>query len=107
RLADRPLRIEWHRRYQNLVQVEQPTYDLVGEYRALSTKSPDDALMTYLLARIIDERDEATALFRKAADAPKPCAYASYALSYDAMNTGDFEQALVRARAARKIDAEH
>src|SRR5262249_48627884 len=34
-LADRPLRLQFHRQYQGLLQLNQPDYDLAREYRAL------------------------------------------------------------------------
>ena len=103
-LSDRPLRLQYHRLYQGLVEVDEPNYDLAAEYRALREKDPDDPVMTYLLARVIDDRDDAMVLFKQAADAPKPCAYAAYALAFDYINLGQFEEGLKRAQQADKLE---
>jgi tetratricopeptide (TPR) repeat protein len=106
-VADRPLRIEWHRMYQQLVQTQQPDFDLLGEYRGLLKSDPDNPTLIYLVARITDDREQATALFRQAAEAPQPSAYASYALAHDQLIAGNLDASLQRIQAARKLEPDN
>jgi tetratricopeptide (TPR) repeat protein len=102
-LADRPIRINWHRAYQELVTHEQPAYDVTAEYKGMLAKEPNDPSLMYLVARTLNDGDEAAAMFRKAGESSPPCAFAWYGLWYDAMSLGDFDRALSHIRAARKI----
>jgi hypothetical protein len=103
-LADRPLRLQFHRYYQGLVEVQEPNYDLAGEYRALVKNEPNDAQLVYLLARVVGDYDESLRLFQQSADAPRPCAYADYALAFDAISAAHFDEALKRANAADALE---
>ena len=40
RLADRPVRVLWHRIYQSMMEKQHPDYDLTADYRASSPKTP-------------------------------------------------------------------
>jgi hypothetical protein len=104
-LSDRPLRLEWHRTYQSVMEREHPDYDLAAEYRAMLEKNPDDSTLMYLVARVLPDRKESEVMFTKAAEAPKPCAYALYALANDDLCELRFPEALSRMEKARQIDA--
>jgi tetratricopeptide (TPR) repeat protein len=90
-LAARPLRIEWHRTYQTLMEKAHPEVDLRPQYRRLveETKGHPDAM--YLLARVSDV-DEAGKLLQQAAAGP-PSAHVFHSRSYHALACGRFADA--------------
>src|SRR5205823_4616390 len=101
---DRPIRIEWHRLYQQTIETQQPTYDLSGEYRRMLQAEPQNPALQYLLGRTLDDREQAVAMFRQAAASSPPYAYALYALAYDQMSEAHFQKALEYVRQARAND---
>ncbi len=103
RLTDRPVRVLWHRLYQSLMEKTHPDYDLAAEYRALLAKSPDDSSLIYLAGRSSTDRNEAKAMFTKAAHAPTPCAYALYALAYEDIGQARFDAALPLVQQASQL----
>ncbi len=116
-LARRPVLIEAHRHYQELMERAHPDHDLAAEYRALLAAAPGDAALAYLLGRVTPDRAEARDLWTKAgaggvaganvagAAADNAArAYALGALAYDQNVTGRFEEALASLRQARQID---
>jgi hypothetical protein len=86
-----------------LVTHQQPAYDVTAEYKGMLAKEPNDPSLMYLVARTLNDGDEAAAMFRKSGEANPPCAFAWYGLWYDAMSLADFDRALSHIRAARKI----
>jgi tetratricopeptide (TPR) repeat protein len=95
RLGDRPVLVEWHRAYQGLMEKAHPEEDLRPFYQQLvaDTGRHPDAL--YLLARLPQQdADEPEKLYREAAAAQPPSAYALHALGYDALEQGHFEDAV-------------
>jgi hypothetical protein len=94
RLADRPVLVEWHRYYQQAMDVRFPEHDLVKEYRGYLQAEPADGALMYLLGRQTPDEAEASDLWRQAAGATPPCAYAFGAMAYDAMSDGRFTDAL-------------
>jgi tetratricopeptide (TPR) repeat protein len=101
RLGDRPLRVDWHRAYQILIETDHPDRDLRPEYRQLvqETGRQPDAL--YLLARVSDEDpDGADRLLREAAAATPPSAYALHALGVHALEQGELKEAVGWAQRA-------
>lgn len=103
RLADRPIWMEWHRIYQSIVDIDDPSVDLKPEYRRLveETKRSPDAV--YLLGRL---EDGATAekLYLEAAQANPPCAHACNSLGYRYLVRGDFEAAATWSKKAAEIN---
>ena len=81
RLADRPLRVEWHRAYQSTMEKEHPEQDLRPEYRHLVQETHEQPDAIYLLARLLDF-DETDQLYRKAAAATPPSVHALHALGW-------------------------
>jgi hypothetical protein len=103
KLEERPVLIEWHRAYQSLMEQQHPEQDLYPQYKAMLEKEPGNPTLIYLLGRMASDRAEANALFRRAAEAKPPLAYGYFALSYDALCMGKFEEALDLARQAQRI----
>lgn len=100
-LARRPVNIEAHRLRQNFAGTFTPA--LRDEYRALLEAEPGNMDLVYLLGRVTEDRAQALAYFRQAADAPQPSPDASYALAYDAAGVADWPEALSRIRAALRL----
>jgi Flp pilus assembly protein TadD len=99
RLADRPVRTEWHRAYQVVIERSEPDRDLIPEYRTLvaaTGRSPD---AVYLLARLC-QRDECLKLLTEAAGATPPSHLAENALGYHALAEGRFDDAVGWCRKA-------
>ncbi|MBO0698852.1 MAG: hypothetical protein J2P46_10690, partial [Zavarzinella sp.] len=102
-LAVRPVRVEWHRTYQYLVEVVDPAKDLRPEYRKLieETKRAPDAV--YLLARL-EDGPEADKLYAEAANANPPSGQACGGLSYRHLARGEFAEAVRWATKARDLN---
>jgi tetratricopeptide (TPR) repeat protein len=109
RLADRPIRVEWHRIYQHMTGLAEPTKDLLPEYRKLvdETKRATDAV--YLLGRI-ETGAAADKLYEEAANGTPPSIHARSGLSFRCLARGDFDAAVLwgtKARALNKVDLEY
>jgi hypothetical protein len=101
RLDDLPPRIEWHRAYQSQMERAHPEQDLRPRYQQLVAKTNRRADAVYLLGRVERDWDKAQTLFREAAQADPASRYAMYALGYNALTAGHFDEAvrwLERAR---------
>jgi hypothetical protein len=51
-LSVRPIRVEWHRAYQSMMEIEHPETDLRPRYKQLIAETHDDPDALYLLARV-------------------------------------------------------
>jgi tetratricopeptide (TPR) repeat protein len=103
-LDARPLRVEWHRAYQEAVETSGAQTDLAAEYDARLAADPADANLIYLAGRARQDPEEAETYFRRAADATPPSPWALSALNYDLMSEGRFEEALDFGRRAAALD---
>ena len=102
-LAARPIRVEWHRTYQHLSDIAEPTKDLKPEYQKLveETKRAPDAV--YLLARL-GEGPETDKLYEEAATGKPPSAAACAGLSFRSLSRGDFDKAVVWGTKAYELN---
>jgi hypothetical protein len=94
RLDERPVLVEWHRAYQTLMEKAHPETDLRPRYRKLLEADKTNPDLMYLLGRVDPDLDAMDKLYRKAAAASPPSAYALYGLGYLAMSEGRFEAAI-------------
>jgi tetratricopeptide (TPR) repeat protein len=103
RLADRPIRVEWHRMYQHLTELTEPTKDMRPEYRTLvdETKRSTDAV--YLLGRL-ESGVAGDKLYEEAANGTPPSVHARSGLSYRYLTRGDFDTAVNWATKARELN---
>ena len=69
RLAGRPVRGEWHRAYQSLVERTDPDADLKPEYRKLVEETKRAPAAVYLLGRL-EDGPAAEKLYEEAAAGP-------------------------------------
>jgi tetratricopeptide (TPR) repeat protein len=100
-MAVRPLRIEWHRTYQGLMERSHPEVDLRPQYRQLVEETHEHPDALYLLARVSDV-DEAEKLLRRAAAGP-PSAHVLHSLAYHALASGRFADAVRDAQKAVEL----
>jgi tetratricopeptide (TPR) repeat protein len=107
RLDSKPIQIDVHRSYQELMQRTRPNSDLQKEYRARLEKNPDDSTLIYLLGRVTTDRNGAARLFQKSTQGPAPCAYGYFAMAYDAMAGGQFQKALDLSRQALRLSPDN
>ncbi len=101
-LAERPVRVEWHRAYQNLMGKLSPQRDLRPEYEKLVQETKNHPESVYLLGRILDT-EAADKFFRQAAEAVPPSPYAVHALGFDALCRGQFAEAVARIEQAVQL----
>lgn len=89
-----PARVEWHRCYQNAVDRSSPDHDLAAEYKKRLEKSPDDAGLMYLYARVLnDDPAESKQWLVRSIQSASPAAYGYYGIGIEAMMRADFPQA--------------
>jgi tetratricopeptide (TPR) repeat protein len=105
-LKARPIRINWHRMYQEAKEKTNSDYDLVSEYRKFLAEDPEDSALQYLLGRIVRDNSESIELFSKSVSGDDPCPYGYYALAYQRLSIAEFDEALEFARQAVSIGSE-
>ena len=98
-LAVRPIRVEWHRRYQHLSEIIEPARDLRPEYGQLVTETNRAPDAVYLLGRLEDS-PEADKLYREAANGTPPSAHACSGLAARLLSRGEFAPAVEWANKA-------
>ncbi|MBN1127278.1 MAG: hypothetical protein JXA82_19915 [Sedimentisphaerales bacterium] len=89
-----PVRIEWHRLYQQTCELGEPEHDLETEYRVRLNKEPENPVLQYLYGRALTDPIEAEQWFLKSTKGNTPCAYGYAALSFYQLMQGKYEQAL-------------
>lgn len=105
-LAARPLRVEWHRIYQGVMQKSHPEKDLRPEYRQLLEEMKGDPDAFYLLARL-EDLDEGDRLLRQAAEGPTPSMYPFSSLGFHALAAGQFADAVKWMEKAVHLAPDH
>jgi len=93
RLVDRPVRIEWHRYYQQNGLENGDEATLVKQYDALLAAEPQSAVLLYLRGRLCARRSEAMAYDERALAADPTLAYAWYGKAYHLRAVGDYAAA--------------
>lgn len=97
KLDDRPILINWHRAYQDYMEVNEPTYDLKKEYSSYLENEKDSKVFYYLLGRLSEDPKEEEQLFKQSIEGEDPVPYGYYALANHSFYNGDYEQALLYA----------
>jgi hypothetical protein len=100
RLAERPLRVDWHRLYQEIEEREGRSVALLERYRGSLVKEPDNSDLLYLVARIEADPLQAQALLERSMAMDPPSAYGYHGLAYQRLAGGEFEAALSLAQQA-------
>src|SRR5262249_38176811 len=89
-ITNRPVRIQWHRAYQNLHDHATEHAALVREYDDLLQAEPSSSALLYLRGRLESDRVAARGLFKRAAEADPRNPFPLFALGYDRMVAGDW-----------------
>jgi tetratricopeptide (TPR) repeat protein len=92
-LTNRPVRVPWHRLYQNLGRAEQRDAELIAEYRTLVLAEPTNSALMYLLGRVVPTRAESQDWFERACAVDTNNAFAYYARAHDRVSVGDWSGA--------------
>ncbi len=95
-----PVRLDWHRAYQEIVVRSRPEIDLVAEYTARLAINPEAAEWLYMLGRVSKPEDAAPLYVKAAEQEGAAGAYALGALAYQALAEARFEDALRDVRKA-------
>ncbi|MFO0938432.1 MAG: tetratricopeptide repeat protein [Gemmataceae bacterium] len=98
-LNAKPLRVEWHRVYQGLIEKVDPKHDLVKEYQALQGDG-NNGDAKYLLARVMIDGDESDKILQESIETNPPSVYGLYAMGFRALARADYPNALKFARKA-------
>lgn len=107
KLEVRPVLVEWHRAYQELVRNSADADGLLAEYKALLEKEPEDSALLYLTGRLSEDEETANALFKKSMEGELSIGYGHYAYAYSLLNHGRLSEALSHARNAVNKDSEN
>lgn len=99
-LTERPIRVEWHRAYQNINRTGSAANDLQPRYAELVAQNPEDGSAYYLRGRIAKNPDAARTDYQRALSASKPSAYAHLALAGLDSTAAHFEESLTHFDAA-------
>lgn len=93
RLAERPLRVLWHRASQDLRRGEGQLEALRQEYAAACAKEPESASLLALAARLQDDPDQALAGYRKALGADPQDPFAHYGVAVHLFRRANYSEA--------------
>lgn len=97
----------WHHFYQNLMETQQPEYDLQTEYGLLCKAHPDTPEYYYLLARVARKRVTAKLFFVKSEEGSGSHGLGFYAVAYDLLCSGEFIEAQTYSKKALKQSPNH
>lgn len=95
-LKDLPVRLEWHRLYQNVHLVTGRGEALLEPYKLLAESDLHDGNLAYLYGRLLPNNAEAEAWLVRAVQAEKPSSIAWRALAFNDFSAGRLEGALTR-----------
>jgi len=101
-LDDRPVRIEAHRTFQEIMEM-RPDYDLEAEYRRRLAEHPADPTLQYLLSRVVSDRDEAVRLLEQAASADPPLSRVESGIAFEHMVNARFAEAVDHLHKAQEL----
>ncbi len=103
RLADRPVRVDWHRLYQTLSEDSGEGAALVDQYGGWVAADPQNSALLYLRGRCEPDREAALRFYQRAIAADPENAYPRYAESGILLSRGQFEKAAAAARIACRL----
>ncbi|MCP3959532.1 MAG: hypothetical protein GY719_16920 [bacterium] len=103
RLAARPVKVEWHRAYQNALERDGRHQALSEEYAGLLDAEPESSRLLYLASRIDADPDRAEARLRRAIELDPENAWAFGSLAYHALSSGRASDAQPLIQEARRL----
>ena len=106
RLDDRPVRVEWHRFYQELCDEAGAEAELIAKYDSMLAEDPRSSALLYLRGRVEPDSTAAMKYFERASEADASDPHPWRARGYAAAIRGDFAEAkeLYAKAAALKPD---
>ncbi len=105
-LAANPANVEFHRIYQELIEVLQPKLNIVETYETRLELYPQDAMNYYLLGRVCSN-ERSQELNKQAILIDSLEAYPYYSLAYHARRNGKFNDALRYVQKARELEKDN
>ncbi|MCK5641161.1 MAG: hypothetical protein KAJ19_10200, partial [Gammaproteobacteria bacterium] len=106
-LAVRPVRVEWHRVYQIIMERTRTTHDLEAEYRKLLDNEPENKSLQFLLGSVLTDHRQADIQFKDSINGDNPSPYGYNAIAYRLLSMGSFEEALENIRMAIDLAPEN
>lgn len=103
-MTNRPVRIAWHRTYQELHNHPAEFAGLLREYDGLLQSEATNSALLYLRGRLEMDRATARDYFKRAADQDPQNPYAAFALGYDRMAAADWSAAKPLLARAVELD---
>jgi tetratricopeptide (TPR) repeat protein len=92
-LTARPVLIQWHRAYQNLLRSDRRGDELVTQYDAMVAAEPTNSSLLYLRGRVSATRAEGRGWFKRAHEADPNDPFPLYAMAYDLVSSGNWAEA--------------
>jgi tetratricopeptide (TPR) repeat protein len=92
-LERRPVEMNWHRTYQNLLEESGRTNESIAIYDAALSKEPANGILIYLRARLEDDPEKADAMYERARTAAPDSSWPWYSIGFRAMSRGDWAKA--------------
>ena len=100
-LADRPLKMDWHRVYQDYTERTRPDFDLAAEYKLLAEQHPDNSGLLYLYARTLQDSNKKLAILKQACEVDGEVSrYAYHGRAYELATRGRFDEAIAYSQKA-------
>lgn len=106
-LAVRPVRVEWHRIYQMIMERTRTTHDLEAEYGKLLDNEPENKSLQFLLGEVLTDRRQADIQLKESISGDGPSPYGYNAIAYRLLSMGRFQEALKNIRIAIDLDPEN
>jgi tetratricopeptide (TPR) repeat protein len=102
-LAVRPLRMQWHRAYQETMQRSGGEEPVRAEYAQMLAAEPQNKDLNYLSSRVEPDPEKMLALLQASATGESPSAYGLYSLGLYEAELGRFDSAATYLQQARAL----
>ena len=106
KLADRPIRVDWHRCHQDLEQRAGEGEKVLAEYDALLPTDPQNSMLLYLRGRADLDELHAQQYYARAIAADPDNPYPWYAQGYRDQTWGEFTKAKQEMTQACRLNAD-
>ncbi len=99
----RPVEIDWHRAYQDLMMSPKDHGALIAEYDALLKKEPNDSSLLYLRGRLCVSQRQALDFYNKSLATSFNNAYTHFAIASTQTGKGEWTEAMPSIKVARSL----
>lgn len=104
-LAARPVRVEWHRAYQDLSRALGRQDEVAAQYDEMLKESPGNSALLYLRGRLCSSNRESVGYFARSIDADPRNPYPWFADAYCYLSEGHLHKALGACRRALALNS--